>query len=114
MGARVLRYCAVCVCAGALLAVGVLNCGVQHENDPAYALLYDFVEKPDATIRIGAIMGLGLAYAGACDVCIPSLSRLAPMMRRLHALRRRGVVCAALLPIVPPGAALAEAEHSMR
>jgi len=52
-------------CAGALLAVGVLNCGVQHENDPAYALLYDFVEKPDATIRIGAIMGLGLAYAGA-------------------------------------------------
>ena len=51
-------------CAGALLAVGVLNCGVQHENDPAYALLYEFVEKPDATIRIGAIMGLGMAYAG--------------------------------------------------
>lgn len=45
--------------------MGVLNCGVQHENDPAYALLYEFVEKPDATIRIGAIMGLGLAYAGA-------------------------------------------------
>lgn len=42
----------------------MLNCGVQHENDPAYALLYEFVEKPDATIRIGAIMGLGLAYAG--------------------------------------------------
>ena len=54
----------VACCAGALLAVGVLNCGVQHENDPAYALLYEFVEKPDATIRIGAIMGLGLAYAG--------------------------------------------------
>ncbi|KAK9842343.1 hypothetical protein WJX81_007723 [Elliptochloris bilobata] len=52
------------VVAGALLAVGVLNCGVQHENDPAYALLYEFVEKPDTTIRIGAIMGLGLAYAG--------------------------------------------------
>jgi hypothetical protein len=49
---------------GALLAVGILNCGVQHENDPAYALLYDFVDKPDATVRIGAIMGLGLAYAG--------------------------------------------------
>ena len=44
--------------------MGILNCGVQHENDPAYALLYDFVEKPDATVRIGAIMGLGLAYAG--------------------------------------------------
>lgn len=50
--------------AGALLAVGILNCGVQHENDPAYALLYDFVEKEDPVVRTGAIMGLGLAYAG--------------------------------------------------
>jgi hypothetical protein len=49
---------------GALLAVGILNSGVQHENDPAYALLYDFVEKHDPVVRIGAIMGLGLAYAG--------------------------------------------------
>jgi hypothetical protein len=55
---------ALCWLAGALLAVGILNCGVQHENDPAYALLYDFVEKEDPVVRIGAIMGLGLAYAG--------------------------------------------------
>ncbi|CAK0782745.1 hypothetical protein CVIRNUC_005940 [Coccomyxa viridis] len=52
------------VVAGALLAVGILNCGVQHENDPAYALLHDFVDKQDPVVRIGAIMGLGLAYAG--------------------------------------------------
>jgi 26S proteasome regulatory subunit N1 len=44
--------------------VGILNCGVQHENDPAYALLHDFVDKQDPVVRIGAIMGLGLAYAG--------------------------------------------------
>ena len=50
--------------AGALLAMGVLNCGVQHENDPAYAVLHEYVGKPDSTVRIGAIMGLGLAYAG--------------------------------------------------
>lgn len=50
--------------AGALLAVGILNCGVQHENDPAYALLHDFVGKADPVVRTGAIMGLGLAYAG--------------------------------------------------
>lgn len=31
----------------------------------AYALLYDSVTKEDPTIRIGAIMGLGLAYAGS-------------------------------------------------
>lgn len=44
--------------------MGILNCGVQHENDPAYALLHDFVDKQDPVVRIGAIMGLGLAYAG--------------------------------------------------
>ncbi len=37
---------------------------LQHENDPAYALLHDFVDKQDPVVRIGAIMGLGLAYAG--------------------------------------------------
>ena len=52
--------------------MGILNCGVQHENDPAYALLYDFVDKPDATVRIGAIMGLGLAYAGTRKEEVPS------------------------------------------
>jgi len=31
----------------------------------AYALLYDSVNKEDLTVRIGAIMGLGLAYAGS-------------------------------------------------
>ncbi len=31
----------------------------------AYALLYDSVNKEDLTIRIGAIVGLGLAYAGS-------------------------------------------------
>lgn len=60
-------------CAGALLAVGILNCGLQHENDPAYALLHDFVDKQDPVVRIGAIMGLGLAYAGTQkeEVCPP-------------------------------------------
>ncbi|CAM6095742.1 unnamed protein product [Calypogeia fissa] len=53
------------VIAGALLAVGVVNCGVRNECDPAYALLYESATKEDSTIRIGAIMGLGLAYAGS-------------------------------------------------
>ena len=29
------------------------------------ALLGDYVDKEDSSIRIGAIMGLGLAYAGS-------------------------------------------------
>ncbi|KAJ7533199.1 hypothetical protein O6H91_13G037300 [Diphasiastrum complanatum] len=53
------------VVAGALLAVGIVNCGIHDDCDPAYALLYDFVNKEDPSIRIGAIMGLGLAYAGS-------------------------------------------------
>ena len=53
----------VCL-AGALLAVGITNCGVQDECDPAYALLCESVNHTDDNVRIGAIMGLGLAYAG--------------------------------------------------
>ena len=49
---------------GALLAVGITNCGVQDECDPAYALLCESVNHQDSNVRIGAIMGLGLAYAG--------------------------------------------------
>jgi 26S proteasome regulatory subunit N1 len=52
------------VVAGALLAVGIVNCGVQDEVDPALALLSDYVSKDDPQTRIGAILGLGIAYAG--------------------------------------------------
>lgn len=52
------------VVAGALLAVGIVNSGVRDECDPAYALLYDSVQKEDSSVRLGAILGLALAYAG--------------------------------------------------
>ncbi|KAK3247512.1 hypothetical protein CYMTET_42990 [Cymbomonas tetramitiformis] len=52
------------VVAGALLAVGIVNCGVRNECDPAYALLHDSVYKENPAVRVGAIQGLGLAYAG--------------------------------------------------
>ena len=52
--------------AGALLAVGVLNSGVRNECDPALALLTEYVEnKAPANIKMGATLGLGLAYAGS-------------------------------------------------
>ena len=53
------------IVAGALLGVGITCSGVQHDNDPAYVLLYDSVDKADPTIAISAILGLGLAYVGA-------------------------------------------------
>ena len=52
------------VVAGALLAIGIVNACVQNENDPAFALIYDYVSHADPNIRTGAILGLGLAYAG--------------------------------------------------
>lgn len=50
--------------AGALLACGVVNAGVQNECDPALALLSDYINHKENSIRIGSILGLGLAYAG--------------------------------------------------
>ncbi|KAL7219288.1 hypothetical protein ACSBR2_012378 [Camellia fascicularis] len=65
------------VIAGALLGVGILTCGVEHECDPALRLLADYVDKEDSSIKIGAIMGLGLAYAGAqCPQIRIKLSRV--------------------------------------
>lgn len=50
---------------GALLACGIVNCGVKNDVDPALALLSDYVSHQNNTMRIGAILGLGLAYAGS-------------------------------------------------
>ncbi|KZC14826.1 26S proteasome non-ATPase regulatory subunit 2 [Dufourea novaeangliae] len=50
---------------GALLACGLVNCRVRIECDPALALLSDYVLHSSNTMRIGAIVGLGLAYAGS-------------------------------------------------
>ena len=84
------------MCAGALLAVGILNCGVQHENDPAYALLYDFVEKEDPVVRVGAIMGLGLAYSGTRkeEVRAVSPKRACVFPSRRSCCRHTGAVLA--------------------
>jgi len=53
--------------AGAALAIGILNCGIRTEPEPAMALLCDdsYLESKSVPIRVCAIMGLGLAYAGS-------------------------------------------------
>ncbi|GAV74064.1 PC_rep domain-containing protein [Cephalotus follicularis] len=66
------------VISGALLGVGIVNCGVKGDCDPALALLADYVGKEDPSIRIGAIMGLGLSYAGSQHEQIRS--RLSPIL----------------------------------
>ena len=42
---------------GALLACGIVNCGVRNECDPALALLSDYVLHSTNVMRIGAIVG---------------------------------------------------------
>jgi len=48
-----------------LLAIGLVNCGIRNECDPALALLSEYVNSSSHTLRIGAVLGLGLAYAGS-------------------------------------------------
>ena len=52
--------------AGAMLSVGVLNSGVREPSEPAMALLMtpEILNHKTKEVRIAAIMGLGLAYAG--------------------------------------------------
>ncbi|CAI9771985.1 unnamed protein product [Fraxinus pennsylvanica] len=57
------------IIAGALLGVGILNCRV---NKNCY-ILSDYVHDKESSIRIGAIMGLGIAYAGSQDEQISSI-----------------------------------------
>ncbi|KAG1678341.1 26S proteasome non-ATPase regulatory subunit 2 [Nymphon striatum] len=64
--------------AGALLACGIVNCGVRNECDPALALLSDYVLNNSNIMRIGSIVGLGLAYAGSNREDV--LSLLTPVM----------------------------------
>ena len=53
--------------AGALLAYGIVNSGVKMEGDPIISLLSDddVLQNGRPLIRMAAIMGLGLSYAGS-------------------------------------------------
>lgn len=53
--------------AGALLATGLINCGIRMDSDPAIALLGDdeSLNHKNTNTRMAAIMGLGIAYAGS-------------------------------------------------
>uniref|UniRef100_F6UXR3 26S proteasome non-ATPase regulatory subunit 2 n=1 Tax=Ciona intestinalis TaxID=7719 RepID=F6UXR3_CIOIN len=63
---------------GALLACGIVNTGVRNECDPALALLSDYVLHNSNVMRIGSVLGLGLAYAGSNRMDLISL--LTPVM----------------------------------
>ncbi|CAH0564060.1 unnamed protein product [Brassicogethes aeneus] len=65
--------------AGALLALGIVNCRVRNECDPALALLGDYLQGNNSVLQIGAVFGIGLAYAGTAredvlDLLLPIIN----------------------------------------
>ncbi|CAD8208266.1 unnamed protein product [Paramecium octaurelia] len=51
--------------AGACIGLGLFCSGIVDENQPAQAILLAQLESPEVQVKIGAVMGLGLAYAGS-------------------------------------------------
>lgn len=49
--------------AGACIALGLSSSGIWDESDPAKALLEESLESTEECMKIGSIIGLGLAYA---------------------------------------------------
>ena len=60
------------VVGGAALAVGLTCTRVAHENDPAFALLFDACGNSDPVVQLPAILGMGLAYADTNKVLFPT------------------------------------------
>ncbi|OTB08174.1 hypothetical protein M426DRAFT_317278 [Hypoxylon sp. CI-4A] len=55
------------IMAGSMLAIGIMTSGVRLDSDPSLALLGDpeKLEHKNPLVRMTAIMGLGLSYAGS-------------------------------------------------
>merc|ERR1719199_1498001 len=64
--------------AGALMAFGLVACGIRNECDPAWALLGEQLEAEDVQLRLAAVVGLGHAYAGTCREDL--MENLTPMI----------------------------------
>ena len=64
--------------AGAAIAVGISNSGIWNELDQAKGILEEMIESDNAQVKMGAAMGLGIAYAGTAredflDILTPLL-----------------------------------------
>lgn len=56
------------IVAGSYIAIGIVNSGIKNETDPVFAILLEKLESPKQIHKIGALMGLSLAYAGSARV----------------------------------------------
>jgi 26S proteasome regulatory subunit N1 len=53
------------IVAGSYIAIGLVNSGIKNETDPVFAILLEKLESPKTLHKIGALIGLSLAYAGS-------------------------------------------------
>lgn len=54
------------IVAGSYIALGIVNCGIKNECDPVQAILVEKLETSQKQVlKIGALIGLSLAYAGS-------------------------------------------------
>lgn len=53
------------IVAGSYLGIGIVNSGIRNEMDPVFAILLEKLESPKEIHKIGALMGLSIAYAGS-------------------------------------------------
>jgi len=84
--------------AGAVLAWGIASSGIRHENDAALAVLSEqLTESKSEKVRISAICGLGIAYAGTSrdeikDHLLPIISSEASITEISFAMLALGLV----------------------
>jgi 26S proteasome regulatory subunit N1 len=52
--------------AGAILATGIVHSGIRSDHDVAFALLEEHVDSSALPIKLSAINGIAVAYAGSC------------------------------------------------
>ena len=64
--------------AGACLAIGILSSSVRHESDPPIALMPEHIDSASSIMRLSAIVGLGIAYAGGARIDV--LEILSPLV----------------------------------
>ncbi|ORY31001.1 putative 26S proteasome regulatory subunit (proteasome non-ATPase subunit mts4) [Naematelia encephala] len=65
--------------AGAFLATGILHSGIKTDPDVAFALLEEHVDSQATSLKVAAMNGLGIAYAGSyrrdiCDKLMPHVA----------------------------------------
>ena len=99
--------------AGAYLAIGIMNSGVRLDSEPAMALLADNdkLNHKNPLIRVAAIMGLGLSYAGSNNEEL--LAYLLPIISDTSQEMRVSAMAALACGLVFVGSSHAEAGEAI-